>query len=343
MAYNTTVQALAGQRVEYTYLNAAYTDLTTHFLSAKIDYYYYGDKNAKVFSETEPEVVEYLDYQTPKYKEVQFVSTDADAKVFECGLSFSEERITKQRDAVNQYIPNAFNCLHSRIGEFRVKNYLKKLGTELPFGDTLRTQIVPWNYAPYKIDGMVPADCRGISFAQVGKAYELLRTGTKHGAWQRVNNPLSPVEKAYKVLCILPRALRKYLNNDKATEYRITGIDKHALGLMQYSDLVMYPACPECEFLYIDDDIWLSVDGLSTDDIDGNNHEGVYALLCYSDASRFALSPADGKIGLKPCEQVDYGINGSAALGLLLRAAVGSAIDYPKAFVRIECNIGPLV
>ena len=344
MAYNTTVQALVGQSVEYTYIHAAYADLTTNLLSAKVDYYHYGDKNTKVFSETEPEVVEYIDYQTPKYKEVKFVGTDADAKIFECGFSFRAEQITKQKDAINNFLPTAFDRLHAYTGEYRMKNFLEELGSKLPFGDLLRTQIVPWNYAPYKIAGMTPNDCRGISFAQIEKAYELLRKGTNHTAWHRVNGAWSPVGKEYTLLCILPRALRKYLKADKEMEHRIIGIDKHTLGLTQYADLVVYPMYPEFTFLYVDDDIWLSVGALHTDDIDGAEagHEGVYALFCYSDAARFALPPANGMIGSQPCEKVDNCINGSAALGLALVSAIGSAIDYVKAFVRIDCNISPI-
>ena len=342
MAYNTTVEALAGQRVEYTYVNAVYADLTTHLLSAKVDYYHYGDKSEKVFSETQPEISEYVEYQPPKYEEVKFVATDADAKVIECGLSFSQEVLTKQRDAVNNYIPNAFNSLHSCTGEYRMRDFLKTLGTKLPWEDVLQKQIVPWNYAPWKVIGMTPNDCRGISFAQVDKAYELLKNGTRHGAWQRVGGAWSPVGNEYKMLCILPQALRKYLQSDKSEEFQIVGIDKHTLGLDNYADLVMYPMHPRYEFLFVDDTIWLSVDELHTDHIDEAGHEGVYAIFCYSDAARFALPPADGKIGVELCDKVVSGINDSASLGLARRDAIGSTVDYQKAFVRIDCNIGAI-
>ena len=344
MAYNTTTQLLAGQRLAYTYVRAAFADLTTHLLSAKIDFYHYGDKNVKTFSETEPDISEYVNYQSPKYKEVKFVTTDADAKIFESGFSFPAQQIELQKDAVNNFIPDAFPILHMYMGEYRMKNLLETFGSKLPFGDLLANQTVPWDYAPWKIDGMTPADCRGISFAQVRKAHDVLDASTKHTAWRRAVNPQSPIEKQYELVCALPRALRKYLGNDKAMEYRITGIDKHTMGLMQYTDLVKYPALPDVVFMYVDDSIWLSVDALHTNDIDGAGagHEGVYALLFYSDACRFALAPASGKIGTNACEKVDNGINGSNDLGLALLDAIGSAVDCPKAFVRIDCNISPI-
>lgn len=344
MAHNTEVNALAGQRVEYTYINAAYADLTTHLLSAKFDYYPYGDRRPKVFSETQPKISDYVEYQPPKYEEVKFVATDADAKVIECGLSFPQEVLTKQRDAVNNYIPNAFNLLHSCTGEYRMRDFLKTLGSKLPFADVLKDNVVSWKYAPWKIDGMGHEDCRGISFAQVDKAYELLKKSTRHGAWQRVSGPWSPVGNEYKVICILPQALRKYLQADKSEEFKIVGIDKHTLGLDNYADLVMYPMHPQYEFLFVDDSIWLSVNELHTDDIDDQHvgHEGVYAIFCYSDAARFALPPADGKIGIEPCDKVVNGINDSAALGLARRDAIGSTVDYQKAFVRIDCNISDI-
>lgn len=342
MAYNTTIETLAGQRLAYEYIRATYADLTTHLLAAGIDYYHYGDKNAKIFSETEPEISEYVNYQPPKYKGVDFVTTDADAKLFQCGFAFTAEQIEKQKDAVNNFLSTAFDCMHMYFGEYRMKNLLEKLGNDLRFGDLLQKQIVPWNYAPWKIAGMTPADCRGITFAQVVKAHELLEDATRHGAWRRIGNDSSPVGKKWRLLCLLPRALRKYLNNDKAMEYSITGIDRHTLGLTQYADLVVYPMYPKYFFLFVDDSIWLSVDALYTDDIDGNGHEGVRGLFFYSDATRFALPPASGMIGTDPCEKVEKGINGSWDLGLALLDAIGSAIDYQKAFVRIDCNIAPI-
>ena len=69
MAYNTTTQLLAGQRLAYTYVRAAFADLTTHLLSAKIDFYHYGDKNAKTFSEIEKSISKESGYLRRDYYE----------------------------------------------------------------------------------------------------------------------------------------------------------------------------------------------------------------------------------------------------------------------------------
>lgn len=335
MSYNQNFPLMVGRQVDYKLVPAFYINHVTNLLNAGIDFAPYGDEYVKLTT-NEPSTNDYVDNQTPKYEHLVFAGTSVEDKKREVAVYFEADQIKKQRRAVEEKIPYIFPMLYSVLSEDTIGEYLKILADKLPFGGDLSDHVVPWNYMPWKQEGMTVADSRGISFKQIERGKEIIHNATKHTGFSRMGS--SSLANGLEFVCVLPRALKKYLEHDKDLRYTLVGVNTFSLGLKQFGTVLEYPICENTRFLFVDDDIWLK-SGLHTENIDGANHEGVYALLGYTDASRFVMN-TDTKFGTKPAEEVVTGVNGSASLGFVLRGVTGGGVDCIKGWVRIDCNIG---